>query len=84
MRLALLASLTISPSLAGLIGVHSYGELDVNGASVTLLIGGLLAVSVGILSFRTMNDRPGVPLRADVTARSGDRNRRPRRPSRST
>jgi dTMP kinase len=69
MRLALLASLTISPGLAGLIGVHSYGELEVNGASVTLLIGGLLAVTVGILSFRTMNDRPGVPLRADISAR---------------
>jgi dTMP kinase len=68
MRIALLASVTVSPALAGVISVHKYGALDVNGVSVTLLLGGLLAVTVGVLSFRTMNDRPGVPLRRDLVA----------------
>jgi dTMP kinase len=68
MRIALLASVTLSPALAGLISVHKYGALDVNGVSVTILLGGLLAITVGVLSFRTMNDRPGVPLRRDLVA----------------
>jgi len=68
MRIALLASVTVSPALAGVIGVHTYGDFEVNGVSVTLLLGGLLAVLVGTLSFRTMNDRQGVPFRADLVA----------------
>lgn len=68
MRIALLASVTISPALAGLIGRHRYGRLDVNGVSVTILLGGLLAMTVGVLSFRTMNDRPDVPLHRDLAA----------------
>jgi dTMP kinase len=68
MRIALLLSVTIAPTVAGAIGVHKYGSFDVNGVSVTLLLGGLLAVLVGVLSYRTMNDRPGVPLRSDLVA----------------
>ena len=68
MRISLLASVTVAPTLAGTIGVHRYGSFDVNGVSVTLLLGGLLAVVVGVLSYRTMNDRPDVPLRADLVA----------------
>jgi dTMP kinase len=66
MRIALLLSVTVAPVLAGVIGVHAYGQFDVNGVSVTLLFGGLLAVAVGVLSFRTMNDSPGVPLHTDL------------------
>ncbi len=66
MRIALLLSVTVAPLLAGVIGVQSYGSFEVNGVSVTLVIGGLLAVVVGVLSFRTMNDRPDVPLRVDL------------------
>jgi dTMP kinase len=69
MRIALLASVTVSPALAGVISVHKYGSFDVNGVSVTLLLGGVLAVTVGVLSFRTMNDHPGVPLHRDLLAR---------------
>ncbi len=69
MRIALLASVTVSPALAGVIGVHAYNGFDVNGVSVTLLLGGLLAITVGTLSYRTMNDLPGVPLYADLRAR---------------
>jgi dTMP kinase len=68
MRISLLLSVTVAPTVAGAIGVHRWGSFDLNGVSVTLLLGGLLAVVVGVLSYRTMNDRPGVPLRADLAA----------------
>jgi dTMP kinase len=66
MRIDLLLSVAAAPAIAGAIGVHKYGELDVNGVSVTLLVGGLLAVTVGLISYRAMNDLPGVPLRHDL------------------
>jgi len=66
MRITLLASVATAPAVAGAIGVHRYGDLDVNGVSVTLLVGGLLAMAVGLMSYRTMNDLPGVPLRHDL------------------
>ncbi|MCU1587688.1 MAG: tmk [Frankiales bacterium] len=76
MRISLLLSVTIAPALAGIIGTHRYRvqaagldvDLDVNGVSVTLLLGGLLATAVGMLSFRALNDRAGVPLRSDLLA----------------
>ncbi|MCW2601059.1 MAG: tmk [Frankiales bacterium] len=68
MRIALLLSVTVAPALAGVIGIREYGRLDVNGVSVTLVLGGLLAVLVGTVSFRTMNDRPEVPLHLDLVA----------------
>jgi dTMP kinase len=66
MRIDLLLSVAAAPAIAGAIGVHVYGDLDVNGVSVTLLAGGLLAVAVGLMAYRTMNDLPGVPLRHDL------------------
>jgi dTMP kinase len=66
--LTLLASVAAAPAVAGAIGVHQYGDLDVNGVSVTLLLGGLLALSVGFASYRTMNDQPDVPFRHDIVA----------------
>ncbi len=68
MRISLLLSVATAPGIAGLIGRQRLGEVDINGSSVTLALGGLLAVVVGVLSFRTMNDRPGVPFRADLVA----------------
>ena len=74
MRIDLLLVLAVAPPLAGLIGRRSVplpgsGVLSVNGVSVTILIGGVLAVVVGFAAFRTMNDRPGVRLRQDVVER---------------
>lgn len=66
MRISLLLSVAAAPAAAGAIGVHVYGTFDLNGVSVTFLLGGLLAIGVGIASFRTMNDQPGVPLRKDL------------------
>jgi dTMP kinase len=68
MRITLLASVAAAPAVAGAIGVHQYGDLDVNGVSVTLLVGGMLAIAVGVMAYRTMNDLPGVPLRHDLLA----------------
>ena len=71
MRIDLLVVTGTTPFLTGRIGQH---DLDlpggavytVNGVSVTLLVGGLLATVVGVASFRQMDDRPGVPLLGDL------------------
>ncbi|MCW2779074.1 MAG: tmk [Frankiales bacterium] len=71
MRIDLLLVTGTTPFLSGAIGRR---ELDlpggavytVNGVAVTLLVGGLLAVAVGVASFRQMDDKPGVPLAADL------------------
>ena len=76
MRISLLVSVTVAPAVAGVIGRHSYpfslfgthGNFDINGVSVTLLLAGLLALVVGVLSFRALDDRAGVPLRRDLLA----------------
>lgn len=70
MRIDLLLVTATTPFIAGLIGTRD-GPLgiSVNGVSVTLLVGGLLAVGVGVVSFRQMDDRPGVPLRKDLARR---------------
>ena len=66
MRLSLLLSVTASPVLAGLIGRHTYGRLELNGISVTFALGGLLAVAVGVAAFRALDDQPEVRLRSDL------------------
>ena len=70
MRIDLLLVTATAPFVAGVIGTRE-GPLgiSVNGVSVILLVGGLLAVLVGIVSFRQMDDRPGVPLRRDLVRR---------------
>lgn len=68
MRISLLVSVAAAPALAGAIGVHDFSSFDVNGVSVTLLLGGLLAISVGRMSYRAMNEQPTLPLRHDLMA----------------
>jgi dTMP kinase len=68
MRISLLVAVAFGAFLAHVIGVHRVGEVDVNGVSVTLLLGGVLGLTVGVLSFRILDDRPGVPLRRDLLA----------------
>ena len=69
MRIDLLLVTATTPFIAGRIGVREgpYG-ISVNGVSVVLLSGGLLAVIVGVVAFRQMDDRRGVPLRSDLLA----------------
>ena len=70
MRIDLLLVTATAPFIAGAIGTRDgpFG-ISVNGVSVVLLVGGLLAALVGLVSFRQMDDRPGVPLRKDVLRR---------------
>ena len=69
-RVALAAVLALAPLLAGLIGTNRVTvgtlQVDYNGAAATMLIGGLVAATVGAVSFHQMDDRAGVPLWADV------------------
>lgn len=70
MRIDLLLVTATTPFVAGVLGRHSIAvgplELSLNGVSVVLLVGGLLAAAVGVMSFRQMDDRPGIPLRRDL------------------
>ena len=73
MRIDLLVVTALTPFISGAIGERAFevGPLDVelNGVAVTLFAGGVLAMGVGVVSYRQMDDRPGVPLRKDVVAR---------------
>ncbi len=68
MRIALLVAIAAGAAIAHWVGIHKVGQVDVNGVSVALLLGGLLALVVGVLSFRILDDRPGVPLHHDLAA----------------
>jgi dTMP kinase len=70
-RTVLAVTLAVSPLAAGAIGRHSIRitdktSLTYNGAAVTMLIAGVLATAVGLLAWRQMDDRPGVPFLRDV------------------
>jgi dTMP kinase len=66
----LILVLAISPLVAAAIGRHTYQVFEVtltyNGAAFTMLFAGLIATSVGVLSYRKMKDRPGISLFADI------------------
>ena len=69
MRIDLLLVTATTPFIAGRIGerVGPMG-ISINGVAVVLLVGGLLAMTVGVVAFRQMDDRKGVPLRTDLLA----------------
>ncbi|MDP9435949.1 MAG: dTMP kinase, partial [Actinomycetota bacterium] len=71
MRIDLLLVTGLTPFVSGAIGRRDLplpggGVYTLNGVTVTLFVGGLLGVLVGVVSFRQMDDRPGVPLRQDL------------------
>jgi dTMP kinase len=70
MRIDLLLVTAATPFIAGAIGRRDtpFG-FALNGVSVTLFVGGVLAVIVGVLAFRQMDDQPDVSLRADLLRR---------------
>jgi dTMP kinase len=69
-RAALILSLAVAPFGVGLIGRRSLdlrlAVLPVTGDRVMLLVAGLLAVTVGVVAYRQMDDGRPVPLVADV------------------
>ena len=72
MRLMLLLVVVAAPFIAGTIGQHSAGvgqtDLRLDGVTITMFAAGLVAVVVGRISYRMMDDRPDVPLRSDLLA----------------
>lgn len=72
MRLMLLAVVVAAPFIAGTIGQHSAlvggARIRLDGVTITLFVGGLIAAVVGVVCLRMMDDRPDVPLRADFIA----------------
>ncbi|HVD30026.1 MAG TPA: dTMP kinase, partial [Mycobacteriales bacterium] len=69
-RAALILSLAVVPFGVGLIGQHEVdlgvAVVPLNGERVMLFVAGLLALGVGVLSYRQMDDGRPVPLLADV------------------
>ncbi|TDD46814.1 dTMP kinase [Kribbella antibiotica] len=69
-RTVLAVTLAIAPFVAGAIGRHTYSvsghSVSYNGASITMLIAAILAGVIGMLAWRQMDDRPGVPFWRDL------------------
>ena len=69
-RVALILSLAIVPFGVGLIGQHQIDlgvvTVPITGERVMLFVAGLLALGVGLLAYRQMDDGRPVPLLADV------------------
>ncbi|HZB19178.1 MAG TPA: dTMP kinase [Blastococcus sp.] len=69
-RAALILSLAVVPFCVGLIGRHEITlgvfTVPITGERIMLFVAGLLALGVGILAYRNMDDGRPVPLLADV------------------
>lgn len=69
-RITLISVLAFAPIIAAAIGRHTFhlgqGVLNYSGIEVTLLLGGLFAVIVGIISYHQMDDRKGISLLKDL------------------
>src|SRR3954466_8342680 len=69
-RASLILSLAVVPFGVGLIGHHEVHlgvvAVPVTGERIMLFVAGLLAVGVGVLAYRQMDDGRPVPLVADV------------------
>ncbi|GAA3473082.1 dTMP kinase [Nonomuraea roseola] len=67
-RVTLLLVVAVASPVAGLFGTHLVGAYVFDGANLVLLVGGVLAMVVGMLALRHMDDRRGVPLSEDLLA----------------
>jgi dTMP kinase len=72
-RVVLVLVLAAGPALAAPIGTHRWRlakhvVLSYNGAAWVFLLAGVLAVAMGVTSFRQMDDKRGVPLLAELRA----------------
>jgi len=83
-RVTLFAVLGMAPFLVGLIGPHAIvldngARIRADGATLVLLAGGLVALGVGVLSFRLLDERHDVSVLGEVMAAL--RRRPPRLPA---
>jgi dTMP kinase len=73
-RVSLVFVLAVAPLVAAAIGRHTYKfenfEVTYNGAAFTMFAAGVIGVIVGVISYRTMRDRPTVSLWSDIVAAS--------------
>ena len=72
-RVVLLLVIAAVPFIAGVVGNHRINLPGDNlyhfdGPNAVLLIGAVLAIIVGLLAYRQMDDRRGIPLIRDLTA----------------
>ncbi|MBB6345821.1 dTMP kinase [Nonomuraea muscovyensis] len=71
-RVTLLLVVAAANPLAALFGAHSFAlgrvSYQFDGSNLVLVLGGALAVGVGLLALRHMDDRKGVPLSEDLIA----------------
>jgi dTMP kinase len=68
-RVVLMISIAAASVLGGMGGSRVVGGFaGINASRVLLLVAGLLAVAAGIVAFRRMDDRPGVPVLRDLLA----------------
>lgn len=70
-RIVLIGVMAFAPALAALLGQHEirFGDnvsLTYNGAALTLLVAAVIAVTIGVVSYRQMDDGSSVPLREDL------------------
>jgi dTMP kinase len=70
-RTVLAVTLAVAPFVAGALGRHTFHltdgwTLSYNGAAMTMLIAAILAGVIGVIAWRQMDDRPGVPFLRDL------------------
>jgi dTMP kinase len=75
-RLMLAVVLVLAPTVAALIGAHRFqitsdAGLTYSGAQFTFAIGALVAIAVGVMAYRQMNDRSGESLREQLRGPAG-------------
>ncbi|GAA0335994.1 dTMP kinase [Actinoallomurus spadix] len=71
-RVVLLLTVAAVPFIAGAVGEHRIkvgdGVYHFDGPNAVLLLAALVAVIVGLLAYRQMDDRKGIPLSRDLLA----------------
>lgn len=69
-RVVLVGVLAVAPLIAAAVGQHTFKfkntEVSYNGAAVTILLAGLFATIIGLISYKQMKDRPNVSLWSDI------------------
>ncbi|WP_432944485.1 dTMP kinase [Kribbella sp. CA-253562] len=69
-RTVLAVTLAVAPFAAGAIGRQTWSiggrSISYNGAALTMLVAAVLAGVIGLVAWKQMDDRPGVPFWRDV------------------